>query len=432
MLDLQSLGDLGIFDQLHPDRALFKLIDHTRTDNGMEQLKLRLKQPISNRDTLLSTQATIRYLQNNIQAFNLPLSNDDVYYLGQYLESAINPVDISNKLKVKMQMVTRQLTDKGNYYYILNSSKRAVYFLYGMQKFVQQVIKPEMPEILQGLLAQMEELVNLFRLEEMKLDDEVNETALFIFDHEFRASHKQKAANFLEVLSELDALVSLARFSQRYNLVFPDITEGDFNIEGLYHLQVKNAVRNDIAFNESHCLFLTGANMAGKSTFIRAICLAVYFTHLGIGVPATSARIPLFADIVIAINKTDDLQRGYSHFMSEIKRVKLAVEKVNAGRRVFGVFDELFSGTNTEDAAACLRIVLQGMAKRTNGYFVFTSHLAAILEELPQMQHVQRRYLEVLHEGEDIICTYKLKEGIARDRIGLYTLRKEGLEELLK
>lgn len=278
----------------------------------------------------------------------------------------------------------------------------------------------------------MDETINMFGLQSLKLDDEVSETSMFVFDHAFRATYKKQVSEFLEILYELDALCSLAKFSHRYNLVFPEITEDKFELKGLYHLQVRHAIPNDIDFNEAHCLFLTGANMTGKSTLIRAICLSVYFAHLGIGVPAAAARIPLFADIVIAINKTDDLQRGYSHFMSEIKRVKLAVEKVNEGRKVFAVFDELFSGTNTEDAAACLSIVLNGMAKRRNGFFVFTSHLAAILDELPHMQHVQRRYLEVLHEGEEIICTYKLKEGVARDRIGLYTLRKEGLEELLK
>jgi DNA mismatch repair protein MutS len=432
MLDLQSLGDLGIFDQLHPDRALFKLIDHTRTDNGMERLKSRLKQPISDRETLLKTQEAIRYLQANIQLFNLPVANDDMYYLERYLESNIVPVNIHNKVKRTMQIVSRQLTDKSNYFYITSSAKRAAYFMFSLQQFLTTVIKPEVPEILSRLLNQMEDTINLFGLQELKLDDEVSETSMFVFDHAFRATHKRQVSEFLEILYELDALCSLAKFSHRYNLVFPEITEDKFELKGLYHLQVRHAIPNDIDFNEAHCLFLTGANMTGKSTLIRAICLSVYFAHLGIGVPAVAARIPLFADIVIAINKTDDLQRGYSHFMSEIKRVKLAVEKVNEGRKVFAVFDELFSGTNTEDAAACLSIVLNGMAKRRNGFFVFTSHLAAILDELPHMQHVQRRYLEVLHEGEDIICTYKLKEGVARDRIGLYTLRKEGLEELLK
>ncbi|WP_295124639.1 hypothetical protein [uncultured Chitinophaga sp.] len=432
MLDLQSLGDLGIFDQLHPDRALFKLIDHTRTDNGMERLKARLKQPISDRETLLKTQEAIRYLQANIQQFNLPVANDDMYYLERYLESNIVPVNVHNKVKRTMQIVSRQLTDKSNYFYITSSAKRAAYFMFSLQQFLTTVIKPEVPDVLKRLLDQMDDTINMFGLQSLKLDDEVSETSMFVFDHAFRATYKKQVSEFLEILYELDALCSLAKFSHRYNLVFPEITEDKFELKGLYHLQVRHAIPNDIDFNEAHCLFLTGANMTGKSTLIRAICLSVYFAHLGIGVPAAAARIPLFADIVIAINKTDDLQRGYSHFMSEIKRVKLAVEKVNEGRKVFAVFDELFSGTNTEDAAACLSIVLNGMAKRRNGFFVFTSHLAAILDELPHMQHVQRRYLEVLHEGEEIICTYKLKEGVARDRIGLYTLRKEGLEELLK
>ncbi|UYQ93455.1 hypothetical protein MKQ68_25655 [Chitinophaga horti] len=432
MLDLQSLGDLGIFDQLHPDRALFKLIDHTRTDNGMERLKQRLKEPISDRDKLLQTQAAIRYIQERIDKFNLPLSNDDVYYLEKYLESSVVPVDVSNKVKRTMQIMSRQLTDKSNYYYIVGAAKRAIYFLYGMQQFVEGVQSEEVPPVLKVLLDSMAATIGEFDLHQLKLDDEISETELFVFDHALRATHKPKAAAFLETLYELDALYSLAKFSQRYHLSFPEITADECRLKGLYHLQVRKPVPNDIDFSEAHCLFLTGANMTGKSTLIRAICLAVYFAHLGIGVPASEAKIPLFADIVIAINKTDDLQRGYSHFMSEIKRVKLAVEKVNAGRKVFAVFDELFSGTNTEDAAACLSIVLNGMAKRHNGYFIFTSHLAAILDELPQMTHVQRRYLEVLHEGEDVVCTYRLKEGVARDRIGLYTLRKEGLEELLK
>ncbi|MEO6914857.1 MAG: hypothetical protein ABI151_03680, partial [Chitinophagaceae bacterium] len=146
-----------------------------------------------------------------------------------------------------------------------------------------------------------------------------------------------------------EAYLSISNGIVTQGFVFPTFDDTQFELEGFFHPVLKHPVRNNFTAKQQ-VILLTGPNMSGKSTMLKAISLCVYLAHIGLVVPASRAVMPYFNTISVAINLTDSIVSGYSHFMSEIMTLKNVVVEAQTGARCFAVFDELFRGTNIEDA----------------------------------------------------------------------------------
>src|SRR5690606_19378861 len=143
--------------------------------------------------------------------------------------------------------------------------------------------------------------------------------------------------------------------TSEHSLTLPELTNTTLTLTDFYHPNLKNPVKNSFV-NSNGVILLTGANMAGKSTFLKSLGICVYLTHIGLPVPAKYASIPFYDNLYIFINNSDDLNNGYSYFMQEVLNLKEVVINCNAGHNCFALFDELFKGTNFEDAFDILKI----------------------------------------------------------------------------
>ncbi|HUZ59968.1 MAG TPA: hypothetical protein VMU83_14435 [Hanamia sp.] len=241
-----------------------------------------------------------------------------------------------------------------------------------------------------------------------------------------------QAASFWHRWFLFEAYLSVSKGIVEHRFVFPSFDNSAFSIQGLYHPLLKNPVRNDITATRN-VILLTGPNMSGKSTLLKAISLCVYLGHAGLAVPASKADIPFFDNISVAINLTDSIVSGYSHFMSEIITLKNVVEEALQGAKCFAVFDELFRGTNIEDALEISTETIKGFTKFTNSYFFISTHLHR-LKEMEEISNgkVATCFIECeLKEGTPIF-TYKLKPGWSDLKIGRILFEKEGLNNMLK
>lgn len=229
-----------------------------------------------------------------------------------------------------------------------------------------------------------------------------------------------------------EAYLSISKGITEHSFVFPSFENSTFSIQGLYHPLLKNPVSNDITATRN-VILLTGPNMSGKSTFLKSVSLCVYLGHAGLAVPATKAVIPFFDNISVAINLTDSIVSGYSHFMTEIVTLKNVVEEALHGAQCFAVFDELFRGTNIEDALEISTATIKGLTKFTSSYFFISTHL----HQLQQMEEINNGkvascFIECkLIEGTPRF-TYQLKEGWSDLKIGRILFEKEGLTDMLK
>jgi DNA mismatch repair ATPase MutS len=183
---------------------------------------------------------------------------------------------------------------------------------------------------------------------------------------------------------------------------------------------------------EQNFLFLTGANMAGKSTFIKAVGVAVYLAHVGMGVPATRLHLSLFDGLLSNIQVEDNITKGESYFFNEVQRIKKTINKINDGRNWLILIDELFKGTNVQDAMKCSTVVVEGLRKMQNALFILSTHLYEIGEGLMQFPNIQFRYFETSVNEDQLIFNYQLKTGISNDRLGYLILKREGVVNMLE
>src|SRR6185295_6849772 len=149
-------------------------------------------------------------------------------------------------------------------------------------------------------------------------------------------------------------------------------------------------------------IFMTGANMAGKSTFIKAVGSAVFLAHLGMGVPAKSMRLTLFDGLLSNINVVDNIIKGESYFFNEVQRIKNTITKINNGKKWLVLIDELFKGTNVQDAMKCSSTVIKGLIKIPNSLFILSTHLYEIGEELKTYPNIVFRYFETTVQGDQL------------------------------
>ena len=192
-------------------------------------------------------------------------------------------------------------------------------------------------------------------------------------------------------------------------------------------------VAYDIELNQqNNFLFLTGANMAGKSTFIKAVGIAVYLAHLGMGVPAQKMELSLFDGVLSNINIEDNISKGESYFFNEVQRVKSTILKINDNKKWLVLIDELFKGTNVQDAMKCSSTVIKGLIKIKNSLFILSTHLYEIGEELKQYPNISFKYFETSVTDDQLDFNYQLKDGISNDRLGYLILKREKVIELLE
>lgn len=234
---------------------------------------------------------------------------------------------------------------------------------------------------------------------------------------------------FWENLFEFEMYWSVARGIVNNSFSFPDVDNEAFSISGFYHPLVKNVVRNNLSIDKNIVL-LTGPNMSGKSTILKALSLCVYFAHIGIAVPAESCRIPYFERFLFSINVNDDIKNGYSGFMNEIVGLKQILLDLTSNHRCFALFDELFNGTNIDDAQELMRITINGLYNFKHSFFIISTHLYQ-LQTMGLNDNFDAYQLEAMIENGNPVHTFKLQNGWSNLKFGRLIFEKEGLTKLL-
>jgi len=171
--------------------------------------------------------------------------------------------------------------------------------------------------------------------------------------------------------------------------------------------------------------------MAGKSTLIKAVGSSVFLAHIGMGVPVKSMRLSLFDGLLTNINVSDNIAKGESYFFNEVQRIKNTIYKINDGKKWLVLIDELFKGTNVQDAMKCSLTVIKGLIKIKNSVFILSTHLYEIGEELKKYPNISFKYFETNVMDDQLEFSYQLREGISNDRIGYVILKREKVVEML-
>lgn len=236
---------------------------------------------------------------------------------------------------------------------------------------------------------------------------------------------------FYKMFFQFEAYLSISKCIIKYHFCFPSFSKFHLLFENVYHPLIKNPVKNSFTIDKN-VILLTGPNMSGKSTLLKSIGLCIHLALLGVAVPAKKMELPFFEGVSISINHNDDISNGYSHFMNEIIRLKQVVVEAMENKSCFAVFDELFKGTNIDDAVQISSTTIKGLTRFKNSFFFISTHL----HQLKQIEQVQTNQVATYYVDCDInnnvpIFNYEVKEGWSDLKVGQLLFEKEGLNLLL-
>jgi len=237
--------------------------------------------------------------------------------------------------------------------------------------------------------------------------------------------------NFWSDFFTFDAYVSISNTIRRRKFVMPVFIEQGIKIDNLYHPNLENPVKTSIQ-NNAGVILLTGPNMSGKSTFLKAISICIYLAHIGLAVPADYCSIPYFQELNIRLNSRDDLGGGLSHFMSELKNIKALLLEAHRKRRVFAVLDEMFSGTNVDDGQELFKTTITGLSSLKGCLFFISTHFGNLKEYFSTRRpSISAYHLDASISNGIPHFSFQVKAGWSDHRFGQLLFQMEGLPQLL-
>ena len=240
----------------------------------------------------------------------------------------------------------------------------------------------------------------------------------------------------LEILYETDVNIAVSKVAIEKDYAYATALPNEANVltaEWLRHPNLKNGIGNPVHFyQDKNLFFLTGANMAGKSTLMKSFGIAVYMAHMGFPVAAKKLTFSVKDGLYSSINVSDNLTLGYSHFYAEVLRVKQVAQEVSSGKNLVVIFDELFKGTNVKDAFDATLVITEAFAAYRNCFYIISTHIVEVGEALQAThKNMQFAYLPTFMEGSVPRYTYQLKDGITADRQGMIIIENEGILQML-
>ncbi len=245
------------------------------------------------------------------------------------------------------------------------------------------------------------------------------------------SKNRSKVSQWFEVIAFFDAYTSLGNFAFNHPAyVYPKITSENviLKAEQLGHpmLDNKKRIDNDITIDQEQFFIITGANMAGKSTFLRTIALQIMMSNIGLPVCAKSCEYrPI--KLISSMRTSDSLRDDASYFFSELTQLKKIVDALEADE-YFIILDEILKGTNSKDKAAGSRKFVEKLvaAKATGIIATHDLSLCEIATELPQ---VQNRFFDAQIVNDELYFDYAFKDGVCQNMNASFLLKKMGIIE---
>ncbi len=246
----------------------------------------------------------------------------------------------------------------------------------------------------------------------------------------WKLAYQSQMEDWFRVIANLDAFVSLGRFGYNHpSFCRAELQSEDFVIDSveLGHPLIPDEVRvnNDVDMKQGEFLIITGANMAGKSTFLRTVGVNLILAMMGAPVCAKQYR---FAPIqmISSVRATDSLVDNESYFYAELKRLKTIIDQLKEGP-AFVIVDEMLRGTNSRDKQTGSRRFIENLI-RLHGVGLIATHdlaLGKLADDYPK--NVRNKRFEVAIEGEELFFDYKLQEGISQNLNATFLMEQMGI-----
>lgn len=434
-IDKTTLADLSIFNG-EEDISVFSKLDNCRTIRGREKMYQNFMHIPGSIDAVEGIQQTLQFLIREKGRWPGRISNGSIMVIERFYETAVDAIpDRATSLSSLMY----KFLHGPDFSLVKYSTGHCFEFIKDMQAMVKLFLKEDTPAPMKHLLELVQKMINKEEFNALAGHEKIVTMTVshqLNLAHFIRYRYKQNMLELIDIYAQLDAWYGMAESVAKLGLVFPEFIRDEqprLTAGNLYHILLSDPVDYDVLLSPGgNFMFLTGANMAGKSTFIKAVGTAVYLAHMGMGVPAKQMTLSYFDGLLSNINVVDNIIKGESFFYNEVQRIKATISKVSDGRKWLILVDELFKGTNVQDAMKCSSTVIEGLLKIRNSFFILSTHLYEIGEDLKKHPNIIFRYFETSIRDEQLHFSYQLKEGISNDRLGYLILKREGVVQQLE
>ena len=240
---------------------------------------------------------------------------------------------------------------------------------------------------------------------------------------------------WLDAIGQTDALCSLATFAYNHpDYIYPALSDKTpatfrFRATALGHplMHRDRCVRNDLTMEKRpFFIIITGANMAGKSTYLRTI--GINYLLACIGAPVCARQMELTpAQLITSLRTSDSLNDNESYFFAELKRLKLIIDKLQAGEELFIILDEILKGTNSTDKQkGSFALIKQFVSLQANG--IIATHdllLGTLIDLFPD--HIRNHCFEADITDNELTFSYRLRPGVAQNMNACFLMKKMGI-----
>ena len=437
-IDRQTIADLNIYSASSNIKSIAGLFDQTFCASGANKVYELLGAPLSDYELLKERSESIRFFFE-YSLFDIQIDKDALSFVEYYQKQRRNTIRPTWATAFSKRVFDK-LNGDAQYHLMAKGVRSTIQILKWVKSFLLPLTdgcnRAGVPAM---LLAQSEKVKEIFEknnynklLTQRKIGKYLTVGDL---DYRFRLLERRDILFLLDLIYQYDAFSTIAKVAKEKGFAFADLykeDEGRIEMKGLFHPLLENAVANDISFDKnSNILFLTGPNMAGKSTLLKAVSIAVFLAHCGFPVPARSMNISVLSGLCTTINIADDLSSGYSHFYAEVMRIKEVALKLKERKNMLVIFDELFRGTNVKDAYDGTEAVIKAFSNVGGAFFVVSTHIVEVADELKKLKNIKFNYLGIEQKDGHPIYSYRVKDGLSKDRLGLYIIQQEGIIDLI-
>jgi len=433
-MDEQSYRDLNIFGISDTNFSVFDLFKKTKTIGGRSLLENWMRNPTNSILQLQRRTEAISFFSDS--TLKLAINHDQFDLILYYL--TYDRLHLrGNLIDSFLPWLFNSIKSSQDYYVVQVGIHYLLELLQYADQLASSLIADKTPVLLMELSIKIRTILEYPGINyafSLSTKTKLTFYQLGKLDCIIRKEQRLAILDLIHLFYELDALENLAKIAKERSFCLPSYLDNENNtlfISGLYHPALAEPIKNDIKIDsQNNLIFLSGSNMAGKSSFLKSVGLAVYLAHIGFPVPAFKMQTVIFNGLITTINLSDTIENGLSHYYSEVVRVKKVATLLVERKRMFVILDELFKGTNAKDAFDASLLVLNGFSAIPKSIFIVSSHITELAAEL-KSKNICFKYLEHLMMDGEPKFTYRLKEGVSKDGIGMYFIKKEGIFNLL-
>ena len=434
--DRQTTEDLNLLGRFKKD-SVINIFDRTRTRAGRQALEDMFRKPMTNAEEINERSRIFSYYKSLNREF--PFDETQVELIEYYINSNTSTDAMSSAMNIFTSKCKMVLANNRAYEKMLEGMGMLAKVLLGAVELVEAFPRENCPDIneIEVLTSAItsDYRSKLQTIAKKNVDMTLGQA--ISADKLMRLTLGDAVRTMMQLLAKLDLNMAVGSTAADKGFGFAEAVNAQerfIEMEGVYHPSLVKPVANDIRIDaEKNVFFLTGVNMAGKSTFMKAVSIALYLAQMGFPVPASKIRFTPVDGIFTSINVPDDIAQGYSHFYAEVLRVKSIAQRVAEGRNLFVIFDELFKGTNVKDAYDATLAVTDAYASHRNCLYIISTHIVEVGPALSEKcGNVQFRFLPTQMDGTRLVYPYKLAEGISADRHGMTIIKNEKILDIIR